>query len=799
MKIVLKNFRCWRDNTIDFGESGIVLLNGPSGKGKTSILNAIYFALYGIGTKITTTGEKKCIVVLYIDNLVITRTKGPNRLLVYYNDNKDIEYEDLVAQECIDRQFGKHFNITSYIVQKSMHSFLSMSPTEKLKFLENISMDSDDIESIKNSIKNKIKTLKELQVSISSRIDTLSSQKLEQPSIVHLSIGKYTDIKEKNNTIRLKKASSKIKSLSVEKKSLESKLRDQQELHRLFDRINIDIDRHSKDKKKYIVDDRYIGDSSLEKHKHNLSILKKHREYKELKSTLDLLVVEYETLYSQYKRDSDSEIRRMKESIIEYKNTNSPSILRDRISTLTKIHNMKREHNQIEISTIDYDGEIKKYNSLNNELNLKNTEMFNKINILECPYCSGCVVLKDKILEKTNIGHIDYETGMETINRNKNTIKSNSRIIQGYVSEKSRNDVMIERKERIGIDIQKQTDSLDFTIEKDIKSYISELQEEYDNAIKNNEAIKSIEKKISSLSIVPPHIISIESKKNRLQTSISTMFSKDNLKSIDSISESMDTLTEIISVQSEIKYKNSISMDNLNRIEKSILSLEKEKKSIYLSSIDDIQSKIDAIDIELESLNEEVKLYNSISGEISTYKEFLKRKSIYDDWIGEISFCENKKNNTCIDTINYEKLYKKVLEAESVCLSNTLESINHYANIFLDKFFPDNPLCIKLIPYKETKTDIKPCINIEVYYKDSVCTLDSLSGGEYDRVSLSIVLSLNKLYGGKILLLDESISSLDSDLTLEIVETLKEDLSDKLVVVVSHQVNSGMFDKIIDL
>lgn len=34
MRITLKNFRCYIDQTFDFGKGGIVLLSGPSGQGK---------------------------------------------------------------------------------------------------------------------------------------------------------------------------------------------------------------------------------------------------------------------------------------------------------------------------------------------------------------------------------------------------------------------------------------------------------------------------------------------------------------------------------------------------------------------------------------------------------------------------------------------------------------------------------------------------------------------------------------------------------------------------------------------
>ena len=82
MKLHLRNFRCYEDKVFDFGESGVTLLSGPSGVGKSTIMLAIHFVLFGVGTKLPTHGKKSCSVELVLPDIKIVRSKGPVRLVV---------------------------------------------------------------------------------------------------------------------------------------------------------------------------------------------------------------------------------------------------------------------------------------------------------------------------------------------------------------------------------------------------------------------------------------------------------------------------------------------------------------------------------------------------------------------------------------------------------------------------------------------------------------------------------------------------------------------------------------------
>ena len=79
------------------------------------------------------------------------------------------------------------------------------------------------------------------------------------------------------------------------------------------------------------------------------------------------------------------------------------------------------------------------------------------------------------------------------------------------------------------------------------------------------------------------------------------------------------------------------------------------------------------------------------------------------------------------------------------------------------------------------------------------CNLNMLSGGELSRVILAFGLGLNEMFNTPLLLLDECTSNLDQELTNTVFTSLKDNFGDKLIIVIAHQVVTGIFDKTIIL
>ena len=162
MKIKIQGFRCNIDNEYEFENGKLTLLKGESGIGKSTIFQAIYWCLFGNlrNIKSNTTNIKRSNVIIEYDecNLIINRINNPCLLTVLYGNQV---YENDVAQDIIKNYFGTKevWKTCSYIEQGEKCSFLHMSNSEKMEFLNMISFNMDNPEDYIQKVENKIKEI----------------------------------------------------------------------------------------------------------------------------------------------------------------------------------------------------------------------------------------------------------------------------------------------------------------------------------------------------------------------------------------------------------------------------------------------------------------------------------------------------------------------------------------------------------------------------------------------------------------------------------------------------------------
>ena len=175
MNINIKNFKCYTEKSFYFKFDNITLLKGISGKGKTTILNSIYWCLYGELNNVypnneISTNDNQTIVEISFEalNIKIKRVKPPEILELTY-DNKVLLNDS--AQCYINDIFGNYliFTTSSYISQGSKNPLLTVSTSEKFNILRCLVFDENSdnenplfyiqkLDILINSIKDNINT-----------------------------------------------------------------------------------------------------------------------------------------------------------------------------------------------------------------------------------------------------------------------------------------------------------------------------------------------------------------------------------------------------------------------------------------------------------------------------------------------------------------------------------------------------------------------------------------------------------------------------------------------------------------
>lgn len=187
MRLILENFRCYTGtHEWNFDDTGITLLSGKSGSGKTSIIMAINFVLTNSkkNAKLISEGKSTMKVEMIYRNFRIVRTKRPERLVFYPSSEiQDTYLEDDEAQSRINSFFGSYFDSISYIPQQYEKSFLYQDPSEKLRLLEKLTFPTESMfapDILKKKCSDEQKRLNEHILSLRSQILELQNSIKEE-------------------------------------------------------------------------------------------------------------------------------------------------------------------------------------------------------------------------------------------------------------------------------------------------------------------------------------------------------------------------------------------------------------------------------------------------------------------------------------------------------------------------------------------------------------------------------------------------------------------------------------------
>lgn len=174
----LQGFRKFKDSTtIEFPESGLMLLDGDSGAGKSTVLQAIAYALdicpYPATTLKSWSGEKLQVhLTLTVDDQTVTVSRGTKTGIAYGND---FHNGSKALEEGLRKLFGMAPDLLAaltYRPQDTLGLFLSRGDPEKKEFLAKVL----GLESIESVIEAGIAARKDLESKLMFAQGTLAER-----------------------------------------------------------------------------------------------------------------------------------------------------------------------------------------------------------------------------------------------------------------------------------------------------------------------------------------------------------------------------------------------------------------------------------------------------------------------------------------------------------------------------------------------------------------------------------------------------------------------------------------------
>ncbi|NBO24447.1 MAG: hypothetical protein EBU93_04335 [Chlamydiae bacterium] len=810
MKIRLKDFLCYSDSSFDFGESGVALLSGPSGVGKTSILRGIFFALFGEGNKLQACGSTSCRVELEFDGVKIIRTKRPNRLVV--ND----VFEDESGQNFIDKMFGETFKISGYIQQNNLNSFILMSPIDKLSFLEKFAFRDVDLGKIKARCKAYITQTSDTLVGIGSQLDMAKKVigEMEIPSeiLFPLKCKKHERDKSiKNEHIRLKNCITLIGRSIRDAKLIAQEMSDTKVLEATLKARNealLELENNFSSLDNEISKLEYKGDDELSSLEESLISVVALRDIKALEKQhlIDserLREMQNDELACMNKRLEDcinlqwkeydreelsSSLEELKKCLIDVTKIQS---LKDDIKNLDCISSEKHESNKKELETKEE--ELEKTQSLHDRLLAQQS----------CYSCPSCSVKVRLVNEKLVV--VSEDVVKENLDSLKDEISKLKRHIFKLQKSIRDEDTKIERKTIAESEIDKivsvyeELPSLEEV--RDDLEYLRNYQaSQYELEKKKNSLERDIKENNLSSSYLTfkKDVEKMEMKLNSLRKKVE--------KNVSNIEE--EELRDLINDQKQKRDKMCSLKKRREDTFESIINCKKVLENASKKHINDYQNVKDSKDLEKSASLEEQKIHEleikkkiheTNLKNIQEWEQYQVLLENYRGWEVKIEELEMEEKIAIKEHASATKLKDKILEAESIAMLNIIDSINTHARVYLDCFFPTDPISVQLQTFKETKKSTKPQINVEIEYKGMESDLNMLSGGELSRVVLAYTMALAEMFNTPLLLLDECTASLDQELSEIVFSAIRDNFNGKLTLLIAHQVVTGSFDKIIRL
>jgi DNA repair exonuclease SbcCD ATPase subunit len=845
MKITLKNFRCWENNTFEIPDNQLTLISGPSGNGKSTILMAIYFALYGSSNHkyLVSHNKQSCEVIMEYPSTPqefdggavarhasgvelgasfrIKRTKRPNILNVWVNGRL---FEDEEAQVIIDRNFG----------QSSIFSnFLDMSVSDKAHFLEKIINSTYNINTLKDTLKKDILNVNKELATIDGQLSTadelckivtkpdkvgkpqpppVKSIDPEEMSIVEVSEAIQTALSDQRATFGLLQQKLALQSNGAITPAVNAST---------FEELESEMKKTESEMSTVcIAEKKCVAQEECAKIAF-ASLAQQQKELAETESDANVQILDIETRLRQTNEQLETKLNLLPIYKIQQARIRYNKILEKEMKIWKK--NISNLENSLNFQTLPQTTEdslsesLYKYREATKFMKSTNKKelclqiaalkrgFFKNLN---CPKCSSFLTLDintHKFVESKDLDPLLKVQEFDHKPDDASQLTSGG-LRDGFAAklqEIRRLETLVDKC----ISAQNIIDTMDID---DIYKKYNQLRVKLDEICEFKPSETLQELKLALLPSNKPDDLLISDPTQEIDTL------KDVKRDLEAVLKDAKTRLrqrtslEIVIAQNQEHIRAYDSgeharlTERVNQLSNKIARLRDARHAAISArkiaiAIDTLDSKIAMIGFEeckLLELNTKLDNLNRVKkyeNDLGLYLEFIKNLKKYKkakQTLLDLRLLQSSKMD------HYHKLLvfrKHVIDAETESLNSIVLSVNAHLQMFLDDFFSED--CGEPIQvYLEAINDKKPQINTIINYKGNLVDFKSLSAGEGARVKLAFDLTFKEILNEHIIMLDECTANLDQDLTTKVCKKIKDVFPSKTILLVAHQVVSGLFD-----
>lgn len=782
----LENFKKYTNFEIAF-ESGLIGIIGKNGAGKSTIFEAILFALYG---ELKSKGDKEVVrnsnasskdaVIVELDfefdtfeYKVIREFRGKT-LSANAKLYKNSELITTGAKEVtisimnLTKMSKDAFIHTLFASQKELTSLSNSKPEDRKKMIRKLL----GLEKIDFVEKELIEKSRELKREISAFAEVLLSA--EDISIKKEYIVEYTkqsEVLQKDiNTRTILLDNSKTQELNIKQElELYTKTKEQkQNLHSRCELLKSSIKSHQINQDKLsnelnnlkVKQEELRGLQSVKQEYTSLyESIKEQEKLKEFHIRKEGLILEQNELREQYKKAKETI------SLLEFETKEHKELVEKEKALELKLESIKQTLIQIQTKEKALLQEIAGEQKLISDISKKIENITNLGRESNCPTCTrplldeydNVILSLEHIVKTTQKEKIEKASiHLEEIQKNKEQIEESQKAYIKEHFELSKAINLIESKNK---DLQQQKEHFEKVTQKGVKNKTELAKLEiysYDNTIH-----EQLLEKQKELKTKYEYVLSLE-----------TM-----LKRVDSIKEELQT-----SILNQDKYNLELLQKDL---ELQSMNYDELKHKEKIKQYDEVQAQKDSLTALINELKVKIA---TIRGQIKTIQESLNNNEIQ---LGKV---QTKKD----DLNDYEKIKISLAEFKTKLNSKVAPRIsdiasNMYAQITKGKY-----------QHIEVSNDF----DFYIYDEGKKYPIERFSGGEIDLANLVLRIAISKtlseLSGAssvEFLAFDEVFGSQDESRRMEILEafhTIKEQY--RQIFLISHEMEiKEMFERVVEV